>query len=287
MATSGTTWSRTNDRSKPNFRQRPPITRRLGRPQTSEAGEGPIRADDWPPRIGIAKLRSLGYLGSTPRLVPNAKDAAKAPSRRRNPRPEPKEKVQVGAEPRVGRTPTGPMSNAGRLQRRSRSNRRERARRFSRVSGIIDHSTTTAEAASHQGGRSGKGGDLLYRWGNPPGVSERFEDGAAPVSTSIMPTGSPHGPPRAKAISSSFNNGSRPAGRGFPRRSTNSSFPWTRQGQYARNRRGPVWADPGGLELQSAPKKSDFYSFFHLRGTATPQPGIRSSAREPPARSSR
>ncbi|MDB4285680.1 aryl-sulfate sulfotransferase [bacterium] len=32
---------------------------------------------------------------------------------------------------------------------------------------VIDHSTTVAEAASHSGGNSGMGGDIMYRWGNP------------------------------------------------------------------------------------------------------------------------
>jgi len=32
---------------------------------------------------------------------------------------------------------------------------------------VIDHSTTTQEAATSSGGRSGRGGEILYRWGNP------------------------------------------------------------------------------------------------------------------------
>lgn len=32
---------------------------------------------------------------------------------------------------------------------------------------ILDHGTSTREAAGRSGGRAGRGGDLLYRWGNP------------------------------------------------------------------------------------------------------------------------
>lgn len=40
---------------------------------------------------------------------------------------------------------------------------------------VIDHSTTTAQAKTDKGGRSGYGGGLLYRWGNPMSYGQGTE----------------------------------------------------------------------------------------------------------------
>jgi hypothetical protein len=41
---------------------------------------------------------------------------------------------------------------------------------------VIDHSTTPRQSAGHSGGRYGKGGDFLYRWGNPENYARGTAD---------------------------------------------------------------------------------------------------------------
>jgi hypothetical protein len=123
---------------------------------------------------------------------------------------------------------------------------------------IIDHSTTREEARGHTGARWGKGGDLLYRWGNP----RAYRNGTSldqrlfgQHNIQWIPKGYP-----GEGHLLVFNNG---AGRKPEEYSSVDELvpPTDQDGHYVRPKRGPygpakpVWS-------YTAPDRKDFYSWF-------------------------
>ncbi|MGO9465029.1 MAG: aryl-sulfate sulfotransferase [Isosphaeraceae bacterium] len=123
---------------------------------------------------------------------------------------------------------------------------------------IIDHGTTTAQAAGHKGGKYGRGGDLLYRWGNP----RAYRAGTAKNqklfgqhNTYWIPKGYP-----GDGHVLVFNNGSRRTGGAYSS-VDELVLPVGPDGRYE-NKVGTAFGPDKPVWSYSAPKRSEFYAEF-------------------------
>lgn len=121
---------------------------------------------------------------------------------------------------------------------------------------VIDHSTTTEEAAGHKGGRSGKGGDILYRWGNPY-VYFGGERADQQLFSQHDARWIPEGYPNAGQITV-FNNGSSRANRGWS--SVDRIKPPVNEKGFYSLIKGRAFKPAKPAWSYSAPNKRDFHA---------------------------
>jgi hypothetical protein len=120
---------------------------------------------------------------------------------------------------------------------------------------IIDHSTTTGQAATHEGGRYGKGGDILYRWGNP----SAYRAGTV-ADQKFFAQHDAHWIPEGLAGAGHmlvFNNGARPDG--LYSSVDEIALPVDEGGHYTRTP-GKPYGPPEAVWSYTAPNKTDFYA---------------------------